>query len=308
MMTGKLEKRISLELKESLLKVNKHYMNLGCNLEDLEKQCTFKGLFSISKTTLFFIPIFMSFLLYELDYFVVGFNYLLGVRCIVPNNYFIWEATRPITDCNFCSNTLEPIILSNITKNDFLPYAYSSKPIVIKRAFLHWPAIQIFTLEYFQNLYRKTEDSFKSVDEECQFLHFKSDFMSLRDVLSMSKERSKNSPSEKSWYVGWGNCHPVVLEKMRKHYPKPHFLPDDCEIPSKEYVFMGYDDGATMHAQLKGSKVWNLHPPPECESICKPFSFMVEPGDAVLVDTRIWYHGTTINPGEFSLSVQSEYG
>lgn len=34
---------------------------------------------------------------------------------------------------------------------------------------------------------------------------------------------------------------------MRKHYPKPHFLPDDSEIPSKEYVFMGYDDGATMH-------------------------------------------------------------
>lgn len=38
---------------------------------------------------------------------------------------------------------------------------------------------------------------------------------------------------------------------MRKFYPKPHFLPDDCEIPSKEYVFMGYDDGATMHVSEK---------------------------------------------------------
>lgn len=37
---------------------------------------------------------------------------------------------------------------------------------------------------------------------------------------------------------------------MRKYYPKPHFLPDDCEIPSKEYVFMGYDDGATMHVSF----------------------------------------------------------
>lgn len=46
-----------------------------------------------------------------------------------------------------------------------------------------------------------------------------------------------------------GNCHPVVLEEMRKYYPKPHFLPDDCEIPSKEYVFMGYDDGATLHVR-----------------------------------------------------------
>lgn len=39
---------------------------------------------------------------------------------------------------------------------------------------------------------------------------------------------------------------------MRRHYPKPHFLPEDCEIPAKEYVFMGYDDGATLHvSQIK---------------------------------------------------------
>lgn len=46
-----------------------------------------------------------------------------------------------------------------------------------------------------------------------------------------------------------GNCHPVVLEEMRRYYPKPHFLPDDSEIPSKEYVFMGYEDGATLHVR-----------------------------------------------------------
>lgn len=44
-----------------------------------------------------------------------------------------------------------------------------------------------------------------------------------------------------------GNCHPQILAEMRKYYPKPHFLPESCEIPSKEYIFMGYDDGATMH-------------------------------------------------------------
>ena len=48
-------------------------------------------------------------------------------------------------------------------------------------------------------------------------------------------------------YSQRGNCHPQILQEMRKHYPKPHFLPKDCEIPSKEYVFMGYDAGATMH-------------------------------------------------------------
>lgn len=33
-------------------------------------------------------------------------------------------------------------------------------------------------------------------------------------------------------------------------------------------------------AQLKGTKTWYLKPPPECESVCKSISFVVEPGDA----------------------------
>lgn len=47
-----------------------------------------------------------------------------------------------------------------------------------------------------------------------------------------------------------GNCHATILSEMRRYYPKPHFLPVDCEIPSKEYVFMGYDEGATMHVRF----------------------------------------------------------
>lgn len=61
-------------------------------------------------------------------------------------------------------------------------------------------------------------------------------------------------------------------------------------------------------AQLKGNKSWFLAPAPECDHQCQPFSFYVEPGDAVLVDTRLWYHANTIPKGQFSLTVQSEYG
>lgn len=40
--------------------------------------------------------------------------------------------------------------------------------------------------------------------------------------------------------------------------------------------------------------------------ICKKLSqyFSV----TVLLDTRLWYHATTIPKGQFSLTVQSEYG
>lgn len=130
-------------------------------------------------------------------------EYAQGVRCVIPNNYFIWEATRPISDCQFCLNVTEAIVLKNVTREQFAPYAYSSQPIVIKEAFLHWPAMKYFDFKFFKELYESVEDSYRSVDEECQFLHFQSNFISLRDVFAMSEERIQRKAGEKSWYVGW---------------------------------------------------------------------------------------------------------
>ncbi|KAK9881510.1 hypothetical protein WA026_016390 [Henosepilachna vigintioctopunctata] len=308
-------------LKENFLELNKIYLNSGIPLETLERVVKKKS------TTIYWFSLVISAaillisILYEYD-ILNSVRYILiyakGVRCIVPNNYFVWEATRQISNCSFCINVSSPIILHNASKEEFLPYAYSSKPIVIKNAFNHWPAMKVFDFNFFKDLYYNNEEAYRSVDEECQFLHFKSDFTSLRDVFSMHKDRISNKPGKKSWYVGWGNCHPQILNKMRQYYPKPHFLPEDCEMPSKEYVFMGYGAGATMHldfisrlmwqAQIKGEKMWHVRPAPECEQLCKNLSFSVDPGDAVLLDTRVWYHGTTIIPGQFSLSIQSEYG
>lgn len=61
-------------------------------------------------------------------------------------------------------------------------------------------------------------------------------------------------------------------------------------------------------AQLRGVKLWKVSPPPECDLKCSSFSFFAEVGDAVLLDTRIWYHGTVVNHGQFSITIQSEYG
>ncbi|KAJ8970156.1 hypothetical protein NQ317_003318 [Molorchus minor] len=412
---------VTLVLRESKVKgYSPEWNSLGFSAEDLEKECLFHkptipNIFIWSVGLVVFTSI-----LYELNTFSIIFNYFLGVRCLIPNNYFVWEATRPISDCSVCINVSSPLILPNISRQEFVPYAFSSKPIIIKKACLHWPA----------RLYADIDDAFKSVDEECQFLHFKSDFISIRDVFSMSQKRILNDPTEKSWYYELlqyilacfiqssnicgmvshfsraedslrGNCHPLILEEMHKHYPKPHFLPNDVEFPMKEYVFMGYDDGATMHtlltclmwqAQLKGSKTWffatssrmskcmytfvlfgrtrrcritvkleiyfvkpwlHLHPankhnrgeyvqfywfsptdyllkpmvmdiPQACHSFTKAMqtrlirlvswsSVSVE--SEILnkflissLDTRVWYHGTTITLGQSSLSIQSEYG
>lgn len=55
---------------------------------------------------------------------IAAFNYnfidfLFGIRCFLPNNYLIWEATRPMSDCQFCIDIQKPVILRNITRESF---------------------------------------------------------------------------------------------------------------------------------------------------------------------------------------------
>lgn len=43
----------------------------------------------------------------------------IGIRCFLPNNYLIWEATRPVADCAFCRGIAQPRILHNVTQAEF---------------------------------------------------------------------------------------------------------------------------------------------------------------------------------------------
>ncbi|XP_023180048.1 uncharacterized protein LOC111605628 [Drosophila hydei] len=254
------------------------------------------------------------FILVATPVFYETISFLLGVRCFVPNNHLVWEATRPISDCEFCKGVVAPLILPNLTREEFARYAYSSRPIIVKKAIAHWSAKQSLNYTSIKELYESVPGSLETA---CQFQHFNSDLKSLRDVFKMSPKRvnlSEGSP----WFVGWSVCQPTVLAELRKLYPRPHFLPVDAEMPNTDFILMGYEQGAVMHldyiprlmwqAQLQGNKSWFLSPAPECDHQCQSFFFYVEPGDAVMVDTRIWYHANTIPRGQFSLTVQSEYG
>lgn len=46
-------------------------------------------------------------------------NSILSARCLLPSNYLVWEATRPLADCAYCANVTKPIILRNITRREF---------------------------------------------------------------------------------------------------------------------------------------------------------------------------------------------
>lgn len=47
-------------------------------------------------------------------------DYVMSIRCFLPNNYMIWELTRPISNCKYCAGVQRPIILRNITEEEFL--------------------------------------------------------------------------------------------------------------------------------------------------------------------------------------------
>lgn len=47
------------------------------------------------------------------------FEHILGMRCFVPNNYLVWEATRPKSDCSFCRGIDQPIVLANMSREEF---------------------------------------------------------------------------------------------------------------------------------------------------------------------------------------------
>lgn len=46
-------------------------------------------------------------------------NSILSARCLLPSNYLVWEATRPLADCSYCENVTKPIILWNVTRQEF---------------------------------------------------------------------------------------------------------------------------------------------------------------------------------------------
>lgn len=208
-----------------------------------------------SRLNLLWLLGIIFFIMVATPVFYETISFLLGVRCFLPNNHLVWEATRPISDCEFCKGITAPLILRNLTREEFARYAYSSLPIIVKKGVAHWPAHKSLNYSYIKDLYNSVPDSVETI---CQFQHFNSDFKSLRDVFKMSPKRA-NLTEGAPWFVGWSVCHPTVLAELRKLYPRPHFLPDDAEMPNTDYILMGYEQGAVMHVIMIQSHALTLY-------------------------------------------------
>lgn len=129
---------------------------------------------------------------------------LLDKRCAIANNYFVMEVSRPVTNCEICRNVSSVIVLQNPSKETFEKYAYTGQPLLVRGATANWTALNTFTFDFFRNVYANIKDAFQSVEEECQFFPFKTEFTSLKEVFAMPQERvTLRSNFAKPWYIGW---------------------------------------------------------------------------------------------------------
>lgn len=199
--------------------LNQNVLNRGARMSELQSVCkntrTKKRTRSIShfrpaylkkigyvSTATVVFTLFCSFI-FRLPLLDGMMKSALGIRCFIPNNYFVWEATRPVADCNICRGVNEVLMLPNITREEFFNYAYSYKPILVKGAAKHWPAAKSFSFNFFKSMFENIEGAYESTEEDCQFLTFKTDFLSLSDVFAMPSSRVSLKEGESSWYIGW---------------------------------------------------------------------------------------------------------
>ncbi|XP_054716588.1 uncharacterized protein LOC129226036 [Uloborus diversus] len=223
----------------------------------------------------------------------------------------------PPVDCSMCRNLTIVERVRNISPTDFeLRFAYSLVPVVVADGTLNWTAVDVFSFEFFRDLYMGSGEDIETDGEwekECQFFPYQTEFHSLKEVLSMSEERAA-----RPWYIGWSNCDSKVGNILRKHYRRPYFLPLLSESTNIDWIFMGTPGhGAHMHidhvhnpswqAQIKGRKEWTLEPVPECYNECKSLKTIVEPGEVIVLDTNRWYHKTKIIGNDLSITIGSEF-
>ncbi|XP_033733589.1 uncharacterized protein LOC117322749 isoform X2 [Pecten maximus] len=261
------------------------------------------------------LSIFLGGLAYHYDFKEEIVMALKHSRCIIDNNGFVIEITRPKTNCQICENLLSVPMETNISTEEFIrKYAYTAVPVLVKDATRLWTAMDTFSFRFFRDLYKSVNGSLDAVEEECQFFPYKTEFETLEDVLNMTEDRADFKEGEKHW----SNCHPGVSSVLREHYQKPYFLPNDSESSALDWIFMGGTGlGAFIHldyvqrpswqAQISGKKTWSLIPTPECEHLCHSMNITVQKGDIIVVDTNQWYHSTYIHPGEISITIGSEY-
>lgn len=250
-------------------------------------------------------------------------NYL--DRCILetpmPDGYGVDFCRHP-ADCNICSQVsqIDEISVDDMSVELFeAGYAYTSRPLVVRNATLHWDIMQVMDYDWLKQQYLSDPEEMDKKGEECWFNRYTTpELRNLRAVFKLPDERVRMKSGE-PWYVGWSVCHENVAEEIFKLFERPVFLSPESTPPKKPWIFIGTPGpGAHFHVdnvdmsswqvQLGGVKTWYLKPPPECRFTCPgQIQTTLYPGDIIVVNTNFWFHSTKVHGPHLSLSMVNEF-
>lgn len=122
--------------------------------------------------------------------------------CLLPSTELYLDLFRPPVNCSVCEDVETIDIVSGLSKEAFLTrYAYTARPVIIRNGCTNWTALSQFSFEFFKNIYPSNSPALQSMDRECQFFPYRTNFESLGHVFNMSQSMAnmKGDP----WYIGW---------------------------------------------------------------------------------------------------------
>ena len=119
--------------------------------------------------------------------------------CLIPNNFALMEATRPISHCDICAGEL-PVRLVRPSRAQFAAHAYRGRPVLVSGATETWPARRKVDLPFLRRLYARVSANASVAEDGCQFLAFRSPLESLEEVLEGTVDAVAGGPP---WYIGW---------------------------------------------------------------------------------------------------------
>ena len=125
-----------------------------------------------------------------------------GSPCLVSEVFPLSEAVIPFVDCGMCEGVTGAPRLTNLTQEEFIRnYAYKSKPILVVGAARDWPALGLFSYDYFKNLYLSRPGALEGDDSQGQFFSYSSNINGLNELFSLPSEVA--TMSKEKWYIGW---------------------------------------------------------------------------------------------------------
>ena len=104
--------------------------------------------------------------------------------------------------CRVCEGVSGALRFDNLSREDFVHhYAYSAKPIVVEGAARGWPAMEVFSYNYFRRLYLQIPGSLDDDNIKGQFFSYSSNIMDLKELFHLPVEHSEMKTER--WYIGW---------------------------------------------------------------------------------------------------------